>query len=115
MKILAVTACPLGVAHTYMVAEMIQQVCEKAGIECKVETQGIFGIENVITAEDVEAADVVILTTDMPIKNVERFDNIKKIMSSISLIVRETSEIIDNVIFEINKQKNEYKLWFGKN
>lgn len=105
MKILAVTACPLGIAHTYMAAEMIQQVCEKAGIECKVETQGKFGINNVITAEDVASADAVILTTDMPIRDVERFDNIKKVMSSISLIVRESKEIIENLISEINEQK----------
>ena len=39
MKFLAVTACPSGVAHTYMAAEAIQQACEKAGVECKVETQ----------------------------------------------------------------------------
>ena len=40
MKFLAVTACPSGVPHTYMAAEAIQQACEKAGVECKVETQG---------------------------------------------------------------------------
>lgn len=50
MKFLAVTACPSGVAHTYMAAEAIQQACEKAGVECKVETQGSIGIENEITA-----------------------------------------------------------------
>lgn len=105
MKILAVTACPLGIAHTYMAAEMIRHVCEKAGVECKIETQGTLGIENVITTEDVASADAVILTTDMPIKNVERFDNIKKVMSSISLIIRETNEIIENLISEINGQK----------
>lgn len=43
MKFLAVTACPSGVAHTYMAAEAIQQACEKAGVECKVETQGSIG------------------------------------------------------------------------
>lgn len=44
MKFLAVTACPSGVAHTYMAAEAIQQACEKADVECKVETQGSIGI-----------------------------------------------------------------------
>ena len=61
MKFLAVTACPSGVAHTYMAAEAIQQACEKAGVECKVETQGSIGIENQITKADVESADAVIL------------------------------------------------------
>lgn len=105
MKILAVTACPLGVAHTYMAAEMIQQVCDKLDIECKVETQGVFGVDNVITSEDIASADVVILTTDMPIKDVRRFDNIKKVERSISFIIRETNEIIQNLVSEIKEQR----------
>lgn len=98
MKILAVTACPFGIAHTYMAAEMIQLACEKADIECKVETQGSLGIENVITEEDVKSADAVILTTDMPIKDVGRFENIEKIMVSISDAIKETDVIIQKLI-----------------
>ena len=94
MKFLAVTACPSGVAHTYMAAEAIQQACEKAGVECKVETQGSIGIENEITAADIATADAVILTTDMPIKNVERFDNIKKVKIGVGPAIKQVEKMI---------------------
>lgn len=98
MKILAVTACPFGIAHTYMAAEMIQLACEKEGVECKVETQGSLGVENVITAEEVAEADIAVLTTDMPIKDIERFDNIEKVMVGISDIVKNAEMIIQKLI-----------------
>ena len=60
--IIAVTACPSGVAHTYMAAEAIERSAKVQGWQCKVETQGTIGLENELTAEDVAAADVVILT-----------------------------------------------------
>ena len=97
MKFLAVTACPSGVAHTYMAAEAIQQACEKAGVECKVETQGSIGIENQITK-----ADAVILTTDMPIKNVERFDNLKKVKIGISPAIKQADAIVAKMISMLN-------------
>ena len=93
MKFLAVTACPSGVAHTYMAAEAIQQACEKAGVECKVETQGSIGIENQITKEDVETADAVILTTD-----IERFDNLKKVKIGISPAIKQADSIVEKMI-----------------
>ena len=95
MKFLAVTACPSGVAHTYMAAEAIQQACEKAGVECKVETQGSIGIENQITK-------AVILTTDMPIKNVERFDNLKKVKIGISPAIKQADAIVAKMISMLN-------------
>ncbi|QIB27623.1 PTS fructose-like transporter subunit IIB [Caloranaerobacter azorensis] len=73
MKVIAVTACPSGVAHTYMAAEALEKAAKQEGIEIKVETQGSIGIENELTQEDIMSADVVILTKDMGIKNEERF------------------------------------------
>ena len=90
MKFLAVTACPSGVAHTYMAAEAIQQACEKAGVE------------NQITKADVESADAVILTTDMPIKNVERFDNLKKVKIGISPAIKQADAIVAKMISMLN-------------
>ena len=55
--IIAVTACPSGVAHTYMAAEAIERAAKAKGWECKVETQGSIGLENELTPEDVAAAD----------------------------------------------------------
>lgn len=72
-KIIAVTACPSGVAHTYMAAEALESAAKAKGWDVKVETQGSIGLENELTAEDVASADMVILTKDIGIKFEERF------------------------------------------
>ena len=57
MKIIGITACTAGIAHTYIVAEKIQQAATEAGHECKIETQGTIGAQNELTPEDIKAAD----------------------------------------------------------
>ena len=94
MKFLAVTACPSGVAHTYMSAEALEKAAKKHGIEIKVETQGSIGIENQITPEDLAGTDAVILTKDMPIKDEERFQNIPKVGVGVSDAVKKPEAII---------------------
>ncbi|WP_306323744.1 MULTISPECIES: fructose-specific PTS transporter subunit EIIC [unclassified Streptomyces] len=69
LKLLAVTACPTGIAHTYMAAEKLQQAADAAGIDMKVETQGSIGAENVLTDNDVKSADGIIIAAD---KDVDR-------------------------------------------
>lgn len=105
MKFLAVTACPSGVAHTYMAAEAIQAACKKAGVECKVETQGSIGIENAITAEDIKSADACILTTDMPIKNHERFEKIPTVKIGISPAIKQADAIVAKMIKMLEAKK----------
>lgn len=73
MKIVAITACPSGVAHTYLAAESLIIAAKNNNVEIKVETQGSIGIENELTTKDVAEATVVILTNDIGIKNEERF------------------------------------------
>lgn len=72
-RVLAVTACPTGIAHTYMAAEALEKKGEELGIPIKVETNGSGGAKNVLTAEEIAAADGIIIAAD---KNVEtaRFD-----------------------------------------
>ncbi|MDM5070832.1 PTS fructose transporter subunit EIIC [Aeromonas bestiarum] len=77
--VLAITACPSGVAHTFLAAKSLQKAAAKAGIKLKVETQGANGIINRITAKDVANARCVILAHDVAIKNRERFANIEVI------------------------------------
>ena len=105
MKFLGVTACPSGVAHTYMAAEALAKACKEKGIECKVETQGSIGIENVITEDDIKTADCVILTKDMPIKNEERFANLPKMRVGISDAVKNAPAIIAKVEKAILERK----------
>ncbi|MFV0393082.1 MAG: PTS fructose-like transporter subunit IIB [Coprobacillaceae bacterium] len=73
MKIVAVTACPSGVAHTYLAAESLEVAAKKLGITMHVETQGSIGIENEITKKEIEEANAVILTNNIGIKNEDRF------------------------------------------
>ena len=74
MKLVAVSACTAGIAHTYMTHEAIEQECKKRGIDCKVETQGGMGINNELEQDEVDAADVVILAIAIGIEGDERFD-----------------------------------------
>ena len=97
MKILAVTACPSGVAHTYMAAEAIKKACAAKGIECKVETQGSIGVENGISAADLAGATAVILTTDMPIINAERFEGLPKVKVKCSVAIKSSDAIIRKI------------------
>lgn len=71
MKLVAVTACPSGVAHTYLAAESLEIAAKKNNVEIDVETQGSIGIENELTSEQIKEA--VILTNNIGIKNEERF------------------------------------------
>ncbi|MGN0325546.1 MAG: PTS fructose-like transporter subunit IIB [Lachnospiraceae bacterium] len=87
MKVVAVTACPSGVAHTYMAAEALQIAGEKLGIEVKVETQGAAGIENKLTAEEIKEAVCVVLSTDTSIREEGRFKGKKVVRMSTSKIM----------------------------
>ncbi|WP_172387557.1 fructose-specific PTS transporter subunit EIIC [Streptomyces sp. MNP-20] len=69
LKLLAVTACPTGIAHTYMAAEKLQQAADRLGVDMKVETQGSIGAENVLSDNDVRQADGIIIAAD---KDVDR-------------------------------------------
>lgn len=74
MKIVGVTACPTGIAHTYMAQEAIEKECKKRGYEVKVETQGSMGIENELEQEEIDEADIVIMAVAIGIDGEERFE-----------------------------------------
>ncbi|MBK0019483.1 PTS fructose transporter subunit IIB [Kosakonia sp. S42] len=73
MKIVAVTACPTGIAHTYMAADALQKSANTLNIKIKIETQGAMGVENMLTAKDIVAADLVLIVSDIDIAQNERF------------------------------------------
>lgn len=102
-NIIAVTACPSGVAHTYMAAESIAQSAKSKGWECKVETQGSIGIENELTAADIQAADLVILTKDIGIKNEERFAGKTIVRIGVSDAVKRADAVMAKVEAFFNK------------
>ncbi|HHC4719044.1 TPA: PTS fructose-like transporter subunit IIB [Escherichia albertii] len=101
-KIIAVTACPSGVAHTYMAAEALESAAKAKGWEVKVETQGSIGLENELTTEDVASADMVILTKDIGIKfeelsGAERFEHCRYVQCGISAFLREPQRVMSAV------------------
>ncbi|MBK0019486.1 PTS fructose transporter subunit EIIC [Kosakonia sp. S42] len=76
-EVLAITACPSGVAHTFLAAKSLQKAAAKKGIKIKVETQGANGVVNRITAKDIANARYVILAHDVAVKDIERFKHIE--------------------------------------
>ena len=97
MKVVGVTACPSGVAPTYMAAEALVLAGEKAGMEVKVETQGSAGIENELTAEDIKDAVCVILSNDVAIRNEERFKGKKVVRMGTSDIMKKADGLLKKI------------------
>ncbi|WP_010632423.1 PTS fructose-like transporter subunit IIB [Sporolactobacillus vineae] len=94
MKVIGVTACPSGVAHTYMAAESLQEACKENGVSVHIETQGSIGIENELKPIEIREADVVILTNDIGIKNENRFKGKPVLRISTSECIQKGSIII---------------------
>jgi PTS system fructose-specific IIB component len=94
MKIVAVTACPTGIAHTYMAADVLKKAAAKLGISIKVETQGAMGVEEVLTSVDIVNADLVIIASDIEIENKSRFLGINTKQYSIESILTDVDAIL---------------------
>ncbi|MGH7950365.1 MAG: PTS fructose transporter subunit IIB [Limisphaerales bacterium] len=93
MKLVAVTACPTGIAHTYMAAEQLEKTAKKLGHSIKVETQGAMGIENELSQADVDAAEAVIIATDIAIEREERFSRVKKVQVPVQAALKNPEAI----------------------
>ncbi len=94
MKIVGVTACPTGVAHTYMAAEALELAAETLGHEIKVETQGSMGVENELTPEEIAAADIVIFAVDMSVARAQRFAGKPVLNKGVSEVIKHSRETI---------------------
>jgi fructose-specific phosphotransferase system IIB component len=88
MKIVAVTACPTGIAHTYMAAEQLEKHARKLGHTIKVETQGAMGIENELTQGEIDTADVVLLAADIAIEKEERFARARQVRVPVQAVLK---------------------------
>ncbi|MGN1181954.1 MAG: PTS fructose-like transporter subunit IIB [Faecalibacillus sp.] len=102
MKIVGVTSCPSGVAHTYLAAEALILSGEKYGVEVLIETQGGAGIENRLQKKDIKEAVCVILTNDIAIMEVERFKGKKVLKVSVSDIIKKSDSIIGQIVQLMN-------------
>ncbi|MCX6557137.1 MAG: PTS fructose transporter subunit IIB [Candidatus Aminicenantes bacterium] len=97
MKIVAVTACPTGIAHTYMAAEQLEKTGRKLGHSVKVETQGAMGIENELSMEDIDEADLVIFAVDIAVQKRERFENLKIIEVGVQEAIKNPAALFNPV------------------
>lgn len=118
LKVLAVTACPTGIAHTYMAEESLYKSAQKLGINIKVETNGSSGVKNKLTHDEIEKCDVIVIAAD---KNVEmaRFNGKKVIVVDTKTAIRNSDELLKKAIDgkqpiyyekkEYSNEINEYK------
>lgn len=96
IKVLAVTACPTGIAHTYMAAEALEKAAQKLGISIKVETNGSGGAKNILTAEEIKNCDGIIIAADKTVE-MSRFDGKRLIKTKVSDGIKIPEELIKKI------------------
>lgn len=119
MRLVAITSCPTGIAHTYMAAEALEKAAKSKGIDIKVETQGSVGVENELSEEDIQRAHAVILATGSTVSK-ERFEGKAILEVGVSEAIKDAEAIInmalklepkkqnlEKQVDEIKKKRNE--------
>ena len=104
-KIVAITACPTGVAHTFMAAEALEQEGQRQGHDIKVETRGSVGAKNQLTDEEIAAADLVIIAADIEV-DLARFDGKKLYKTSTGLALKKTKQEMDKAFASASVYKH---------
>ncbi len=98
-KIIAITACPTGIAHTYMAEEALLQTAKVLGYEIKVETQGAAGSEHVLTESDIAEADAVIIAADKTVE-LDRFLGKRLLQTSVSSAMKDAKTLIEEALVQ---------------
>ena len=97
MKLVAVTSCPTGIAHSQMAAENLEQTADRLGHDIRVEVQGAMGAENELTADDIAAADAVIIAADTSVSR-ERFTNLPLVKGTVKDAVNDAEGLIEQAL-----------------
>ncbi|GBG95452.1 fructose-like phosphotransferase enzyme IIB component 2 [Ligilactobacillus salitolerans] len=97
-KLIAVTACATGVAHTYMAQKALIQAAKKMGVLIKVETQGATGLGHKLTEKDVQIGEAVILATDTKVREKERFNGKKVLEVGVSEPIKDAKKVIEKAL-----------------
>lgn len=96
-KVLAVTACPTGIAHTYMAADALKAKAAEMGVSIKVETNGSDGVKNALTAQEIEEAAAIIVAADKQV-DMDRFDGKHVIQVPVAQAIREPEKLIEQAL-----------------
>lgn len=97
MKLVAVTSCPTGIAHSQMAAENLETTAEDRGHDIKVEVQGAMGAENELTADEIDAAEAVIVAADTAV-NRDRFEGKPLVKGTVKDAVNDATGLIDQAV-----------------
>ncbi|HAZ36519.1 MAG TPA: PTS fructose transporter subunit IIB [Clostridiaceae bacterium] len=103
MKIVGVTACAAGIAHTYIAKEKLVNAAKKAGHEIHMETQGTIGVRDELLEDDIKNADVVIIAADIKINGMDRFEGKEKIEVSTDTVIKSPNNFIKKIESIVNK------------
>ena len=101
-KFVAICACPMGLAHTFMAADSLKKAAEELGVEIKIETQGADGIKNELTKKDIKEADAVIHAIAITPQGIERFDDVDVYEISLKDAIREGKQVLQEIMEELN-------------
>ncbi|AGM24651.1 PTS fructose transporter subunit IIC [Spiroplasma chrysopicola] len=112
--VLAITACPTGVAHTFLAAEKLTQTGPKLGYDIKVETHGSEGIRNDFTAEEIARAEVIILAVDVTV-DTSRFNGKKVYQCRVAKAIKDPEGVIEAALKEGKQQAGEFNTKTDKN
>ena len=105
MKIVGISACPAGLAHTPMAAKALEKAGASLGYDIKMEQQGSMGQVNTITEEEAKAADFVIIASDQKISGMERFDGKPVIRVDITTCIKAPEAVIKKCVKAVKKKK----------
>jgi fructose-specific phosphotransferase system IIB component len=97
MRIVAVTACPTGIAHTYMAAEQLEKTAKSLGHQIKVETQGAMGIENELRDNEIRQAEVAIFAVDIEVEKRERFEQLRVIQVPVQEAIKNPMSVFRRI------------------
>lgn len=105
MKIVAISACTMGVAHTFIAKDKLEQTAQRLGHQIKVETQGNIGAENVLSEEDVKNADVVIIAADINVGGQERFVNKPIVRVPVTVAIKQPEQLFRKIEEKLKEGK----------
>ena len=103
MKIVGISACPAGLAHTPMAAKALEKAGKSLGYNVKMEQQGSMGQVTAITDEEAQAADLVIIASDQKIVGMERFANKKVIRVDINICIKAPEAVLKKCVAAVSK------------